>query len=228
MGIDYSKRPTPSDAAKAEAVGSGAGVSLSKITLTKSAPSVSLIKHGGQGGALRVNLNWDAKPEQKGFFRKNTTLDLDLGCLYEFADGSKGVVQALGNAYRAEMRTTKQVLITLDGDDRSGTNTGGENMTIDLTDISNIKRVLIFALIYQGAANWAAANGLLTIYPIDAAPIEVHLDDPRDGARICAVAQLVNERGELKIEREVKYLDGAQRALDEAYGWGMNWTAGRK
>ena len=206
----------------------GGGVSLSKVTLTKSAPSVSLTKHGGQGGSVRVNLNWNARPEQKGLFRKNTQLDLDLGCLYEFADGSKGVVQALGNSFRGDMQTTGEVLIQLDGDDRSGANTGGENMNINLQDISKIRRILVFALIYEGAANWAAANGLLTIFPINAAPIEVHLDDPRDGARICAVAQLINQNGELIINREVNYLNGAQRALDEAYGWGMNWTAGRK
>jgi tellurite resistance protein TerA len=26
----------------------------------------------------------------------------------------------------------------------------------------------------------------------------------------------------------VNYINGGQRLLDEAYGWGMNWTAGRK
>ena len=204
------------------------GVSRSKVTLTKAAPSVSLTKHGGQGGTLRVNLNWNARPEQKGLFRKNTQLDLDLGCLYEFADGSKGVVQALGNSFRGDMATTGEVLISLDGDDRSGAVSTGENMSINLADIRKIRRIVIFALIYEGAANWAAANGLLTIYPLNAAPIEIHLDDPRDGARICAVAQLINNNGELVIQREVNYLNGAQRALDEAYGWGMNWTAGRK
>ncbi|SHF53151.1 tellurite resistance protein TerA [Jatrophihabitans endophyticus] len=205
------------------------GVSLSKVTLTKSAPAVSLRKHGGQGGVLRVNLNWNARPQQqKGLFRKNTQLDLDLGCLYEFADGSKGVVQALGNAFQADMRTTGEVLISLDGDDRSGAVSGGENMSINLQDVAKIRRVLVFALIYEGAANWASADGLLTIYPVGAPPIEVRLDDPRDGARICAVAQLINNNGELVIQREVNYLNGAQRALDEAYGWGMNWTAGRK
>ncbi len=39
---------------------------------------------------------------------------------------------------------------------------------------------------------------------------------------------LTNRNGELTVRREVNYIDGAQRALDEAYGWGMNWTAGRK
>ncbi|HEV7203288.1 MAG TPA: hypothetical protein VGN18_01690 [Jatrophihabitans sp.] len=227
MGIDYTKRPGAPEPAPAPAPPAG-GVSLSKVTLTKSAPTVSLSKHGGNQGLMRVNLNWDAKAPARGLFKKNTQLDLDLGCLYEFADGSKGVVQALGNSFRARPRGSSQDLIWLDGDDRSGTNTGGENLFVNLEGLAQIKRILVFALIYEGAANWAAANGITTILPLGAPPIEIHLDDPRDGARICAIALLTNERGELTVRREVNYLNGAQRKLDETYGWGMNWTAGRK
>ena len=177
---------------------------------------------------MRVNLNWDVKPPAKGLFRKNTQLDLDLGCLYELSDGSKGVVQALGNSFTARSRRGTRDLIRLDGDDRSGTNTAGENLSIDLEGLDEIRRILIFALIYEGAANWADAKGVTTLMPVGAAPIEIQLDEARDGARICAIALLTNEGGGLQVRREVNYLNGAQRALDEAYGWGMNWTAGRK
>jgi tellurite resistance protein TerA len=197
------------------------------VRLTKAAPTVSLAKHGGSSGMLHVNLNWDARPPAKGLFKKTQQLDLDLGCLYEFADGTKGVVQALGNTFTARNRKGKQ-LLRLDGDDRSGQVSGGENLFIDLTDPSAIRRVLVFALIYEGAANWAAANGVATLTPAGAAPIEVLLDDPREGARICAIALISNRNGEIVVQREVNYVNGAQRALDEAYDWGMNWTRGRK
>jgi tellurite resistance protein TerA len=235
MGIDYTKRPSAAPPAPPPAVpppavppsGNAGPVSLSKVTLTKAAPTVSLSKHGGATGTLRVNLNWDAKPPERGFFRKNAQLDLDLGCLYEFADGTKGVVQALGNSFTARNRTGRE-LIRLDGDDRSGQVSGGENLSVDLTDISQIRRILVFALIYEGAANWAAAKGVATLLPVNAAPVEILLDDPRDGARICAIAMIENRGGEIVVNREVSYFNGAQRALDEAYGWGMNWTRGRK
>jgi tellurite resistance protein TerA len=221
MGIDYTKKPASPPPAAA------GSVSLSKVTLTKAAPTVSLTKHGASRGTLQVNLNWDARPPAKGFFKKTVQLDLDLGCLYEFADGTKGVVQALGNAFTARNRAGKQ-LLRLDGDDRSGRVSTGENLFVDLSDPSAIKRILVFALIYEGAANWAAANGVATLTPVGAPPIEVLLDDPRDGARICAIAQISYQGGEVVIKREVNYINGAQRALDEAYGWGMNWTRGRK
>jgi tellurite resistance protein TerA len=229
MGIDYTKRPqqSPPPAAAPTSPTSGGPVSLSKVTLTKAAPSVSLTKHGGQRGVLRVNLNWTARPPATGFFRKTVQLDLDLGCLYEFTDGTKGVVQALGNAFVAADRTG-QPLLRLDGDDRTGAVEAGENLSVDLTDPSRIRRVLIFALIYEGAANWAAANAVATLQPVGAPPIEVRLDDPRDGARICAIAMISQQNGEVTVKREVNYVNGAQRALDEAYGWGMNWTRGRK
>lgn len=224
MGIDYTKRPTPQEQPSA------APVSLSKVTLTKSAPTVSLTKQGSATGSLRVNLNWNARPEGGGgFFRKSApALDLDLGCLYEFADGTKGVVQALGNAFSASPKGVGTPVIRLDGDDRSGSNAGGENLFIDLAHASKIKRVLVFAMIYEGAANWAAAQGVVTLHPANGPQVEVQLDDPRDGARMCAIAMLESTGSDLSVRREIRYIDGNQRHLDEAYGWGMRWTAGRK
>jgi tellurite resistance protein TerA len=227
MPIDYTKRPATPPPAPPAPGAPAAPVSLSKVTLTKQAPTVSLTKHGGGSALLRVNLNWDARPPAHGLFRKTQALDLDLGCLYEFADGSKGVVQALGNAFTAKNRAGQQ-LVWLDGDDRSGAVSNGENLFVELSDPAAIRRVLVFALIYEGAANWAAANGVATLLPLDAPPVEIRLDDPRDGARICAIAMIENAGGEVVVRREVNYLNGAQRLLDETYGWGMNWTKGRK
>lgn len=222
--VDYTKRPsTPA----APAAG---GVSLSKLTLTKSAPSVSLAKGGGASGQMKVHLAWNAKPEAAGggggFLKKltggNRGIDLDLGCLYELADGKKGVVQALGNAFGALDRPP---YVLLDGDDRTGG--GGENMTINLDRLADIRRILVFAFIYDGVPAWDKADGVVTLHPQGAAPIEVRLDES-SGSRMCALALLENKGGSLVVNREVKYINGAQDALDRAYGWGMDWSPGRK
>jgi tellurite resistance protein TerA len=228
MGIDYTKRPaTP---AAPSGPSGAAPVSLSKVTLTKSAPKVSLTKQGSSTGILRVNLNWNARPAGGGglFKRSAPSLDLDLGCLYEFTDGTKGVVQALGNAFSASPRGVGEPVIRLDGDDRSGSRSEGENLLINLSYAHQIKRVLVFALIYEGAANWAAADGVVTLYPASGPQVEVRLDETRDGARICGIALLESNNGELSVRREVNYINGSQSALDRAYGWGMNWAPGRK
>jgi len=229
-GIDYTKRQRPGDAA------GGPAVSLSKVTLTKGAPSVVLTKKAGATGTLRVNLNWNARPPAPpsgGLFKRMTTppavgIDLDLGCLYEFTDGSKGVVQALGNAFQARATFTTDAVIRLDGDDRSGTNTGGENLFVNLAHSAHIRRVLIFASIYAGAPNWAEADGVVTLFPASGPQIEVRLDEHNPRSRLCAVAMLENVGNELQVRREVRYIEGSQSALDREYGWGMNWTAGRK
>ena len=86
------------------------------------------------------------------------------------------------------------MLISLDGDDRSGHVTAGENLSVDLSQTARIKRILVFALIYEGAANWADAKGVATLYPVNAAAGRDPLDEPRDGARICAIAMLENQQ----------------------------------
>src|SRR6266436_147690 len=96
MPIDYTKDRRPKAA-------QGAGVSLSKVTLTKNSPTVSLSKQqgGSAGGELRVNLNWTSRPPSGGLFKRvaSADIDLDLACLYELSNGRKGVVQALGNSF---------------------------------------------------------------------------------------------------------------------------------
>ncbi|HMS77342.1 tellurium resistance protein [Gordonia sp. (in: high G+C Gram-positive bacteria)] len=229
MGIDYNKRPSqpaapqqpPTQQAPAQP-----GISLQKVTLTKSAPSVSLAKQGSAVGQLRVNLNWTSGAKKGGFFKRSSGIDLDLACLWEFTDGSKGIVQALGNSFQAP-REGKPIIL-LDGDDRSGSGTGGENMYIDLAATQQIRRILIFAYIYEGAPNWAAANGVVTVFPTNGPQIEVRLDEADQSALSCAIALFENRGGELVVNREVRYIRGAQDKVDEAYNWGLNWKAGRK
>ena len=226
MAIDYNKRPGADPPPAAQ----GGGVSLSKVTLTKSAPSVSLTKRGALGGQLRVNLQWSAGTSQKkGLFGRLSSgggIDLDLACLWEFTDGTKGVVQALGNAFQAPYRGAP--IIRLDGDDRSGSNAAGENMFIDLSRLNEIRRILVFAFIYEGVANWASADGVVTLYPTNSPEIEVRLDESDPNSPTCAIAMLENQGGDLVVRREVRYIRGGQADLDRAYGWGMEWTRGRK
>lgn len=240
MGIDYTKRPSSGgqparQPGEGQRPAAGTPVSLSKVTLTKSAPSVSLTKQGSVGGTMRVNLNWNAlpagTPASGGFFKRamrgGGAIDLDLGCLYEFSDGTKGAVQALGNAFRDRNKFGAEALIWLDGDDRSGTNQAGENLYINLNDVSKIRRIMVYAFIYEGVANWAAADGVVTLFPVAGPQIEVRLGEHGSNSGMCGIAMLENNGAELSVRREVRYVAG-HRELDQAYGWGMNWTSGRK
>lgn len=215
-----------------------APVRLSKVTLTKAAPAVSLAKQGGTSGAMRVNLNWVTRQQQpKGWAAKlgkavagNSGIDLDLCALYELTDGRKGVVQALGNAFGSLSRPP---YIHLDGDDRTGSVSAGENLTVNLDQKNNIRRVLIFVTIYEGAKSFADLHATVTLQPQNGAAIDFSLDECTVPSTVCALALITNNAGDLVVQREARYLVpdrgvSPQRTIDQAYGWGMNWTPGRK
>lgn len=235
MGVDYNKgsqQPQNSVPNPGANAGAGAPVSLSKVTLTKAAPSVSLSKQGSAGGTLRVNLNWNARPAGSGggggLFRKKSAgaIDLDLGALYQFQNGKIGVVQALGNTFQ-DRGGYPETIVWLDGDDRSGTNSAGENLFVNLKLLPEIRRILVFAFIYEGVPNWAGADGVVTLFPAAGPQIEVRLDEARQGMTMCGIAMLENTGGDLSVRREVRYVSG-HRELDEAYGWGMTWKSASK
>ncbi|TQL24046.1 TerD family protein [Streptomyces sp. SLBN-134] len=215
-----------------------APVRLTKVTLTKAAPSVSLTKQGGTSGALRVNLNWEVRKQFSGWAGKlgrpvamHSDLDLDLCALFELTDGRKGVVQALGNAFGA---LHQPPFIHLDGDDRTGAVTSGENLTVNLDHKHLFRRILIFVTIYEGARSFADLHATVTLQPQHGAAVDFSLDECTVPSTVCALALITNTGGgELVVQREARYLVpergvSPQRTVDYAYGWGMNWTPGRK
>lgn len=201
-------------------------VNLSKISLSKASPTISLEKKGGTLGEITVNLNWNqGEPKKKGFFGLGGSggIDLDLCCLYELADGKRLGIQALGNNFG---NFTTSPYIELAGDDRTGAVSGGEWMRINGGEWSKIRRILIFAMLYEGAPNWSATDGVVTLFAPGNPDIEVRLEGTSN-ERICAVALLENDRSNLKITRENRYFAGAQE-MDQHYQFNLSWTTGRK
>ena len=220
-------------------------ISLSKITLEKRGDKVSLDKRDNLGyGRIRVNLNWNqgvvsapAKEETGGFIGKlfgkpagaTGGIDLDIGCLFELTNGARSAVQALGNSWGAYEQPP---YIHLEADDRSGAISSGESLYLNGAHFDQIKRVLIYAFIYQGVANWAATDGIVTIEIPGQPPVEVKLDNGSN-LSMCAIAMLENHDGNLQVTKLVDYFGGqgkvtAHQLMDERYGFGLNWSAGKK
>lgn len=198
-------------------------VNLKKITLEKQKP-VSLSKESGRYGRIVINLNWARGKSGGGFFSRNKGIDLDLGCFVELKDGTKGVVQALGNAFGAYDHSPFANLL---GDDRTGDTSEGEFLHINGDAWSKIKQVLVYAFIYQGVPNWAQADGVITIKASGQPDLVVQLDSPNNRDGMCAIAQLENDSSQVKVTKLVEYFPG-HKQLDHAYGWGFNWTRGSK
>lgn len=199
-------------------------LNLSKIELKKKGDTINLKKNAGGLGEILINLNWNQQTS-KGLFGRNKSVDLDLGCLFEMKDGSKGVIQALGESFGS---LNRYPYIALDGDDRTGSVKTGENLRINGARISEIKRLLVFTYIYEGVTNWSQADGVVTINQKDGPDIIVRMNEYGSSLGMCGIAMFSNVNDEtFSIERIVQFYNG-HRALDEAHGWGMRWTAGSK
>ncbi|AVH61558.1 Tellurium resistance [Streptomyces dengpaensis] len=211
-------------------------VQLSKITLTKAAPAVSLTKQGATSGAMRGNLSWSARKPSRGWLKKGKDavpledVDLDLSCLWELQNGMKGIVHPIDNQFGS---FDQPPYIQLDQDDRTGSSAAGENLVINLDHAAEIKRILVFVVIHAGASSFAGLDGVATLYPPAGPPIEVRLDECTVPSTAASIALIENVDGELIVRREAKYIlvpPGVfkQQAVDIEYGWGMTWHAASK
>jgi len=199
-------------------------VSLTKVSLTKQNSTVNLKKDSGRFGKIMVNLNWNQRPKKTGFFSRNTSLDLDIGAFVETRDGQMYVIQALGSAFGDFNQAPFTKLL---GDDRTGAVSDGEWIEINGDRWSEIRRVLLYAFIYQGAPNWQETDGMVRLLVPEQPEIEVRMNEYGDTRGMCAVALLENQRGEVRVSREVTFHQ-SQKEMDEQYGWGFRWTTGRK
>ena len=205
-------------------------INLNKITLDKHQSTISLKKDDGNFGEIKINLKWNqGRPQAKGIFgslfgAKAGGIDLDVGCLFELKNGQKGAVQALGNAF-GDFRSAPY--IQLMGDDRTGESVDGEWLRINGQHWSNIKRVLIYAFIYEGAPNWQATDGVVTLYVPGQPPIEVRVSEEGGSKGMCSIALLENKGGSVNVSREVRFFNG-HNEMDHRFGWGLRWVAGSK
>ncbi|NLU69277.1 Tellurium resistance [Streptomyces sp. HNM0574] len=211
------------------------------VELTKRYASISLTKQGADTGSMRVNLSWrmrssdlNRKPK-RGSLRHPlqmlkpevvqthtqgvVNVDLDLACMYEMADGTKGVVQPLGG-FLGDLNSPPYV--KLSGDDRFGS-PSGESVYVNLDHKDDIKRLLFFVYIYDGTPAFDRTDALVTLHPSNGPRVEVALDEHAPQARSCAVLLFEHQKGELMVRREVRYVYGFQAELDRLYGWGLQW-----
>ncbi|SNY81082.1 tellurite resistance protein TerA [Nocardia amikacinitolerans] len=215
--------------------GGGAPVNMSKISLTKEAPSVSLTKQGATGGTMRVNLNWTSQSHRGGGLfgrrRGGGGLDLDLSCFFELADGRIGSVRALDRSFGALDRPP---FIRLDQDDRTGGSATGENLDINLDFTAQFRRILVFTSIYEGANDFRGVQATATLYPLNCPPIEMTLDGCMDDSRDAVLAHIENINGELVVRREGTFIrppagrpGAGVMEIARMYNWDFGFKAGR-
>ena len=190
-----------------------------KINLEKSESAESLRVH--------VNLDWEeVKKKEEGFFQKlfgsKSSPDLDLGCMYEMANGKKGVIQPLGGNFGSKINPP---YIFLDKDDRTGSSSDGENMYIFRPDL--IKKVMFFSFIYEGADDFQSVRGRMFFKVSNGEEVYLELNNPDSNKNFCAAALIQNIDSQITIVKEERYF-GDHQGADAHYGFGFRWQYGSK
>lgn len=193
-------------------------------------------------GKMRIGLAWDnitpprppkAPPMARLWKRLLTKdkpspvhgIDLDLGCLYELQDGTRGCVQAFGNLFGT---FEDAPFIRLSGDERTGDAAGDDEMlTINGAQWGAIKRLLIYIYIYRGAPNWDYVRPQVQIHVPGEDPVIVNPDASCAQLAVCALATMENVRGGIRLTHISEYFPG-HAEMDRAFGFGLSWADGRK
>ncbi|MCD8497490.1 MAG: Tellurium resistance protein TerA [Alphaproteobacteria bacterium] len=197
-------------------------------------PGQSIAVSPGPSGFpdFRIGVAWDNTRLQKGnFFERiakrlmNKGIDLDLGCLYELQDGTRGALQAFGDKYG---NFDAPPYISLSGDERTGNRAGDdEYLMVNALHWDKIKRMLIYIYIYDGTNRWSKIKPQVVLDIPGENDLYVTLHATNDDLALCAVGGIENVRGGIKLTNYTEYFPGHQE-MDRAFGFGLNWGDGKK
>lgn len=199
-----------------------------------SEPGQSIAVSPGKDGfdSMLIGLAWDnIRVEQSGFlgrwFKKvrKIGVDLDVGCLYEMKDGTRGSIQAFGEKFGDYNNAP---YIALSGDERTGDAEGhDEYILVNGAKWSEIERMLVYIYIYNGVPAWADIKPQVVIDVPGESDLYVTLNAHDEKLCLCAVGELENVRGGIKLTNRTEYFPGHEE-MDRAYGYGLNWEDGKK
>lgn len=182
--------------------------------------------------SMMIGVAWDnIKTENSGIFGKwfkkvtKVGVDLDIGCLYEMNDGTRGSIQAFGEKFG---EFNEAPYISLSGDERTGDAEGhDEYILVNGKKWSEIKRMLIYIYIYKGAPTWSLIKPQVVLDVPGESDLYVTLAAHDDKLCLCAVGEIENIRGGMKLTNRTEYFPGHQE-MDRAFGYGLEWADGQK
>jgi tellurite resistance protein TerA len=186
---------------------------------------------------LRIGAAWQNIHDQKKgglvnrLFKKPSAngVDLDLGCLYELQDGRRGAIQAFGDLFGDY---NDEPYISLSGDDRTGDDDDDDDGEDEVILINGqkwpeIKRVIFYLYIYDGASHWAEIRPQVQIRVSGEKPMIVNLHTYNSELAVCTVAEMENVRNGIRLTNHTEYYPG-HAEMDRALGFGLEWGDGSK
>lgn len=233
------------DATRSRAKFSGHGKSLGAAGYREQAnnpDNCSFLNDPGQSIAITagpegfheilIGAAWDnVKSQEGGFFKKLLSkatgkgVDLDVGCLYELKDGTRGAIQAFGKKFGS---LDQPPYMQLSGDERTGDTEGhDEYILVNGLHWDKINRALFYIYIYEGVASWSQLKPQLIVDVPGENDLVVTLGAYNDALDLCAVGGIENVRGGIKLTNYTEYFPGHEE-MDRAFGFGINWADGQK
>ncbi len=181
---------------------------------------------------ILIGASWDtAEVKKSGLLGKlvkkavRKGVDLDVGCLYEMADGTRGSIQAFGKKFGD---FDSPPYMKLSGDEQTGeAKDHDEHILVNGAHWDKIKRILVYFYIYVGAPNWAEINPRVVLDVPGEDDLAVTLSVHNDALCVCAVGGLENVRGGIKLTNYTEYFPG-HAEMDRAFGFGLEWEDGKK
>lgn len=190
------------------------------ISLKKGTP-ISLEKPTRGFPDIHISLSWSQR--RSGIFSRPTPIDLDLGAFVETQDGKKYVIQALGNKFGNYDRAP---YVRLPADHRDGGQS--EFLNVNGTQWPNIRRIQVYAYIYEGVKTWADIDGIVRIQIQHQPEMIIELNEPHQRLSTCAIAEIKNNYGNLTVTKQETY-HTSQSTMDQRLrGWNFSWSPGRK
>lgn len=200
--------------------------------LTQPGQSISVNPHPGGFEPFTIAGYWDnMQVKNAGLFGKllkkatHKGVDLDVGCLYELQDGTRGAIQAFGEKFgNFEVPPYMQ----LSGDERTGDAEGeDEYILVNGAKWNEIKRILVYIYIYEGASNWREIRPQVMIDVPGEDDLIMTLGNFDNALDLCAIGELENVRGGIRLINRSEYFPGHEE-MDRAYGFGLEWDEGSK
>ena len=140
-------------------------------------------------------------------------------------DGTRGVLQAFGDKYG---NFAGYPYLALSGDEKTGNAEGfDEYLAVNAKHWAKIKRILVYAYIYEGAARWSDITPQIIVDVPGENDLVARLGAHNDALDLCAIAELENVRGGIKLTNRSEYFPGHEE-MDRAFGFGLEWSEGSK
>ena len=222
--------------ARADAKGAAGFVNPGDVSgrydfVSHSGEQISLSPSENGFDKIKIAAAWDIqKVKKKKLFgllsySAKQKVDLDLGCLYELQDGTRGAIQAFGDMYGSFKNAP---YLRLSGDERTGETEGfDEYIMVNGRKWPEIKRLLLYVYIYEGAVDWAHVRPQIHVRVPGEQPLVITLSSHMKNLNVCVIAGIENVRNGMVVTNYTEYFPG-HNEMDRAYGFGLEWGDGAK